>query len=142
MDSINIDKILSEKENNYSNKNVKDKVVRFTFYITYAFLMTTATVTFIEAIRTKDMKKVLQKANESHDEENKANDEARKKLSDGLEAIKDETIEDLNKARNDADKRDRQLKKDKKKFIEAAIDSETLAEDIANRIGADFVEKD
>ena len=27
-----------------------------TFYITYAFLMTTATITFIEAIRTKDMK--------------------------------------------------------------------------------------
>ena len=56
MDSINIDKILSEQKNNDSKKNVKDKVVRFTFYITYAFLMTTATVTFIEAIRTNDAK--------------------------------------------------------------------------------------
>ena len=37
------------------SKGLKDKVVRFTFYITYAFLMTTATVTFIEAIRTKDI---------------------------------------------------------------------------------------
>ena len=36
------------------HENVKDKSVRFTFYITYAFLMTTATVTFIEAIRTND----------------------------------------------------------------------------------------
>ena len=30
--------------------------VNDSFYITYAFLMTTATITFIEAIRTKDMK--------------------------------------------------------------------------------------
>lgn len=36
----------------YKNKNA----VNDTFYITYAFLMTTATITFIEAIRTKDMK--------------------------------------------------------------------------------------
>ena len=34
----------------------KDKYVTTTFYITYAFLMTTATITFIEAIRTKDSK--------------------------------------------------------------------------------------
>lgn len=34
----------------------KDKYVTTTFYITYAFLMTTATITFIEAIRTKDIK--------------------------------------------------------------------------------------
>lgn len=33
-----------------------DDLVNNTFYITYAFLMTTATITFIEAIRTKDMK--------------------------------------------------------------------------------------
>jgi bacteriorhodopsin len=30
------------------------RAVRFSFYITYAFLVTTATVTFIEAMRTKD----------------------------------------------------------------------------------------
>ena len=34
----------------------KDRMVKLTFYITYAFLITTATVTFIEAIRTKDAK--------------------------------------------------------------------------------------
>jgi len=32
-----------------------DEMVKNTFYITYAFLMTTATITFIEAMRTKDM---------------------------------------------------------------------------------------
>ena len=33
-----------------------DRLVKFTFYITYAFLLTTATITFIEAIRNKDSK--------------------------------------------------------------------------------------
>lgn len=34
--------------------NDKDREVRYTFYITYALLMTTATITFIEALRTKN----------------------------------------------------------------------------------------
>jgi len=38
------------------NMDKKDDLVKNTFYITYAFLMTTATITFIEAIRTKDIK--------------------------------------------------------------------------------------
>ena len=33
----------------------KIKLINNSFYITYVFLMTTATITFIEAIRTKDM---------------------------------------------------------------------------------------
>ena len=39
------------KDLNYSDHNVK-----LTFYITYVFLMTTATITFIEALRTNDSK--------------------------------------------------------------------------------------
>ena len=39
--------------NNYQSKT-NTKIINSTFYITYAFLMTTATITFIEAIRTKD----------------------------------------------------------------------------------------
>ncbi len=46
----------TEEVEETQKKAVGDKVVRFTFYITYAFLMTTATITFIEAIRTKDSK--------------------------------------------------------------------------------------
>ena len=34
--------------------NDKDREVRYTFYITYALLMTTATITFIEATRTSN----------------------------------------------------------------------------------------
>ena len=37
-------------------KGSADQMVVFTFYITYAFLVTTATITFIEAIRTNDQK--------------------------------------------------------------------------------------
>jgi bacteriorhodopsin len=35
---------------------LENEIVNTSFYITYAFLMTTATITFIEAIRTKDIK--------------------------------------------------------------------------------------
>ena len=40
-----------------STFDLKDKMlIDNSFYITYVFLMTTATITFIEAIRTKDIK--------------------------------------------------------------------------------------
>lgn len=47
-----LDNIQSESEVN----NDKDRIVKYTFFITYAFLVTTATITFIEAIRNKDPK--------------------------------------------------------------------------------------
>ena len=42
--------------NNNKTEEFKDRIVKYSFYITYAFLMTTATVTFIEAIRTKQQR--------------------------------------------------------------------------------------
>ena len=45
---------LSKKEG-FSIK-ASDKTVRNTFYITYVFFLTTATITFIESMRTKDFK--------------------------------------------------------------------------------------
>ena len=64
MDSLEADKLLTneksegekKEENGAKINTVKDKTVRFSFYVTYAFLMTTATVTFIEAMRTSDIK--------------------------------------------------------------------------------------
>ena len=50
------EKVSEEKTSEPQKKVIGDKVVRFTFYITYAFLMTTATITFIEAMRNKDSK--------------------------------------------------------------------------------------
>ena len=40
--------------NNRTKGSIKNRLVKGTFYITYAFLLTTATITFIEAMRTKD----------------------------------------------------------------------------------------
>ena len=61
MESLDVNHDLQNKHSEkdkltYEPKELKDKLVRYSFYITYAFLMTTATVTFIEAIRTKDIK--------------------------------------------------------------------------------------
>ena len=36
--------------------NVTEEMIVNTFYITYVFLITTGTITFIEAMRTKDIK--------------------------------------------------------------------------------------
>ena len=46
----------SSSLNNKNNENKDDKMVKYSFYVTYAFLLTTATVTFIEAMRNKDTK--------------------------------------------------------------------------------------
>jgi bacteriorhodopsin len=47
----------NEKEEKKVEKiDPKHEAIKDSFYVTYAFLMTTATITFIEAIRTKDMK--------------------------------------------------------------------------------------
>ena len=93
-------------------------------------------------LRSKDMKKVLQNANDSHKKELEANKDANKKLSDGLEDIKDKTVEDLQRANEDSNRNEKDLKEKKKKFIEEAKDSDSLASDIADRIGAEFVKKD
>ena len=43
-----------EVMNNNDDEDSNIKIVNSTFYITYAFLITTGTITFIEALRTKD----------------------------------------------------------------------------------------
>jgi len=47
------DLINQPKINRNNNDDIQEKLVRFSFYITYAFLITTGTITFIESIRTK-----------------------------------------------------------------------------------------
>ena len=60
--NYNINENKNEKIKNKNEKTLKEKVeektksVKLTFYITYVFLLTTATITFIEALRTKDAK--------------------------------------------------------------------------------------
>ena len=51
-----MDNLTSAHNNLKRTMMAKNNIVNSSFYITYAFLMTTATVTFIEALRTKDTK--------------------------------------------------------------------------------------
>ena len=44
------------ERDNQSDSDIKEKNVKNTFYITYVFLLTTATITFIEAMRTNNAK--------------------------------------------------------------------------------------
>ena len=44
------------ERNNETNDDIKERNVKNTFYITYVFLLTTATITFIEAMRTSNAK--------------------------------------------------------------------------------------
>ena len=46
----------NQNKNKNKNEDFKERLVKYTFYITYAFLMTTATITFIEAMRTKQQR--------------------------------------------------------------------------------------
>ena len=50
---MELTKQYEEKEKNFQKM---DKKVMMTFYITYVFLLTTGTITFIEAMRTEDSK--------------------------------------------------------------------------------------
>ena len=54
-DTVNKDASNTNKKEGFAIK-ATDKTVRNTFYITYVFFLTTATITFIEAMRTKDIK--------------------------------------------------------------------------------------
>ena len=50
---MELTKQYEEKEKDFQKM---DKNVMMTFYITYVFLLTTGTITFIEAMRTEDSK--------------------------------------------------------------------------------------
>lgn len=58
MTDLNSKVIETKKQQDKLDKKSKnnDRLVKLTFYITYVFLMTTATITFIESISTNDSK--------------------------------------------------------------------------------------
>ena len=58
MTDLNSQVIETKKQQDKLDKKSKnnDRLVKLTFYITYVFLMTTATITFIESISTNDSK--------------------------------------------------------------------------------------
>ena len=63
-------------------------------------------------------------------------------MTTGLDNLRDDTANQIKDANKEADRKEKDLRSEKKKFIEEAEDSSTLAADIASKIGADFVEND
>tara|TARA_B100000683_G_scaffold222255_1_gene219694 strand:+ start:359 stop:727 length:369 start_codon:yes stop_codon:yes gene_type:complete len=91
-------------------------------------------------LKSKNIKKVLEKANESHKKETEINNTARKDLVDGLESIRKNSSKEILEKEEEISKKEKDLQKEKQKFVDEQKKSKDLAENIANVIGADFVE--
>ena len=103
----------------------------------FAVLVTGA---FMMYLRTKNQKRVLDVANKSHEKENEANEIALKDLTDGLEEIHEEEKVSLKKSEKKHEKLEKDLAEKKEDFIKSAEINEDLAKEIADKIGADFVD--
>ena len=117
-------------------KWVKD---RWKALIAFAGLVFTA-LTFY--LKSKNQKKVLQKANESHKKETEVNHDASDKIEKGVDAIRKQQVEKIEKAVQQQRAKEKDLKSKKEKFIKESESDSDLAKNIADSIGADFVEKD
>lgn len=91
-------------------------------------------------LRSKNQKEVLQNANESHKKELEVNKEAEEKIVKGIEEIQRQELEKLEKALEDNNEKAKKIKKKKREAVEKAASDDDLAEKLANKIGADFVE--
>jgi len=90
-------------------------------------------------LKSKNMKKVQEKANESHKKETEINDEARDSLVTGLEDIRKSSSKEISKKKKELSQKEKDLQKEKQKFVDDQKESNDLAEKIADAIGADFV---
>ena len=91
---------------------------------------------------SRKQKEILKKANESHRAELDAVKDAEKKRAEGLEKISTAGRQEVDKIHRDANKKDSDLRKQKEDFARQNEESDTLAKDLAEVIGADFVESD
>ena len=87
-------------------------------------------------------KKVLENANDAHKAELEANKKAEKRRHAGSEKILKDSEKKIEEIETDARKKQAALQAEKKKFIEEQKKSSKLAKDIADAIGADFVDND
>ena len=95
---------------------------------------------FLMYMRSKDQKEILDFANKTHKKELDANKDAEKNLTDGIEKIHKEEKDDLDKASKDHDSKKSSLKEEKDKFVKEAEEDDDLAKNLAEKLGADFVE--
>tara|TARA_Y100001937_G_C7102538_1_gene323253 strand:- start:52 stop:417 length:366 start_codon:yes stop_codon:yes gene_type:complete len=95
---------------------------------------------FFMYMRSKDQKEILDFTNKSHKKELDANEEAEKKLDVGVEKILEKEEHDLKSLDENYDKKKSALKGKKDKFIKEAQEDDDLAKNLAEKLGADFVE--
>ena len=93
-------------------------------------------------LRNRNLKGVLEKANESHAKENKINNKAKEDLEVGLKEINTSLAEDLQNAREKHESAKSDLEKNKRQFRKDVKESGDLAEKIADHLGATHVKPD
>ena len=97
-------------------------------------------VAFLAYLRSKDQKEILDYTNKSHEKELQVNSNAEKDLVSGIQEINDTEQEKAQKVNKAHKKKKQSLKKEKEEFIDAAKEDDDLAEKLAKKLGADFVD--
>ena len=91
-------------------------------------------------MRSKNQKKILKQANDSHEKENKANEKALKDLKDGLQEIRKNEKQDREVIDRKHEEKNKNLEEEKRATVEAAKSDKDLAKKIADELGVDFVD--
>ena len=93
-------------------------------------------------LRIRGQKGILENANKAHEAENKANDKARRDLSDGLTRLDDEAKKKLTDAELEFANEEERLAKRKEDAAKNAAKSDDLAKDFADLLDAELVDAD
>ena len=88
----------------------------------------------------RKQKEILLHANKSHKAELEANKKASDELEKGDQEIEDELKNKIDAINKESSDNEKHLDKEKKDFVNTHKDSDDLAKDLADAIGADFVD--
>ncbi len=89
--------------------------------------------------RLRSQKEILEKANESHEKDNKINDKALRDITAGFEKIEKEVSRESNNSKVSHEKKEKDLAIEKAEFEKETVESESLAKDLAKSLGAKYV---
>ena len=90
--------------------------------------------------RSRQQKKVLDVANESHKKENEINESAKEELASGLSEIAKEKNEEIIELIKESDEEKEKLKNEKDEFVEKNSGSDDLGKRIADHLGVEYVD--
>ena len=89
---------------------------------------------------SREQKKVLSKANESHKKEMEVMKSTEKELKEGLDELDHKKEKEISKINEEEVEKTSKLQKEKKDFVSNQKNSDDLAKNLAKEIGADFVD--